>query len=130
MADIYALQNELNQAEAGTRAFLAVPNDPDAVYQTFRVTLDGTDYSCALDYSTREECFLLSVYDANDQPIALDLKCVVLKPMLVYLRSRPVPIGEFVVQDLSGNPATPKLGELGPGRRCELTYYSQEPEIL
>lgn len=100
-----------------------IPNDPDEPFFAIRVTLDGITYSLDFEYSTREDCYYLSIFDASKVAIVLGLKLVPEIPLLPYLRARAVPAGELVVQSLTGKRHTPRFGEIGPGRMFELTYF-------
>lgn len=100
-----------------------IPNDPEAPFYSIRVTLDGITYSLDFDYSTREDCYYMSISDAAKEAVVLGLKLVPEIPLLAYFRARAVPRGEFVVQSLTGKRHTPRYGEIGPGRLFELTYF-------
>ena len=102
-----------------------IPTLPDPYY-TSRVRLDDRDYTLEFYYSTRQERYYLSLYDAEEKPLVAGLKLVCNVPLLRFYHYRDgMPSGELVVTCATQNPVPPKLGELGEDLRCELTYYTR-----
>lgn len=94
-------------------------------YYSIRTRLDGVNYTLAFRYSTRAERFYLNVYDAEDVLLLAGLKLVTGVLLLAsYHHLSGVPAGEIVVTATSADDSSPKLGELGAGLRCALTYFT------
>jgi hypothetical protein len=57
----------------------------------------------------------------------LGLKLVTNLPLLRFYHFREnVPSGDLIVTCTTTNKSPPKLGELGKGLRCELTYFTRD----
>lgn len=103
-----------------------IPNLPNEPYHSLRVRLDERDYTLEFLYSTRGETFSLNMLDEENEPIVYGLKLYAGVPLLTaYKRDERVPRGELLVVALTSDQTPPKLGELGQGLRCELTYYPE-----
>lgn len=95
-------------------------------YYTTLARLDDKDYTFEFWYSTRTERYYLHLYDSEAKPLVLGLKLVCNLQLLKYYHHRDgMPTGELVVTCSTPNPTPPKLGELGEGLRCELTYFTR-----
>jgi hypothetical protein len=93
-------------------------------YYSIRTRLDGLDYKLDFRYNTRAERFYLNLYDAEDVLVLAGLKLVTGVLLLAYYHHLPgVPAGEIVVTATGADDSSPKLGELGAGLRCVLTYF-------
>lgn len=102
-----------------------VPTLPDPFY-TIRTRLDDSDFTLEFTYSDRASRYFLNIYDVNDVLLVAGLKLVPNVQLLKYYAHVPgMPPGELVVSALdSTDGSPPKLGELGVGLRCELTYFT------
>ena len=102
-----------------------IPTLPDPFY-TIRTRLDDSDFTLQFRYSDRASRYFLNIYDVNDVLLVAGLKLVPNVLLLAYYAHVPgMPPGELMVTVLGavdGSP--PKLGEIGVGLRCELTYFT------
>lgn len=104
-------------------AFL-LPTATDRAHYSQRVTLSGRDYTLVFRYNQRTERYLLTLQDAEENTIVAGITIVSNWPLLRWYRYKPeLPAGELIAQDLSGDGSPPKYGELGEGKRVELTYF-------
>ena len=99
-----------------------IPTLAEEPYYTIRVRLDDQDYTLSFYYSTRRERWYLTLLDADNVRLC-SVKLLPGVELLAPYRYRAgVPFGELIV--ICGEDGTPpKLGELGSGLRCELTYF-------
>jgi hypothetical protein len=92
-----------------------------------RVRLDGQDFNFKFRYASRQERFYLSIYSADETPLALGIKLVCNIELVRYYRNKPGMFpGELAVVATVSDTTPPTLLELGPGKRCELTYFTLE----
>lgn len=104
-----------------------IPNLTDEPFHTLRCTLDEQDYTLEFLYSTRAESYSLNLFDAEDNPLVMGLKVYVGVDLLApYRRETRLPPGMLMATSLGADNSAPKLGELGQGRRVELTYFSAD----
>jgi hypothetical protein len=103
----------------------------DLPYYTIKVRLEDADYTLSFYTATRRNRIYFDILDAEDVPICRGLKCVPGVSLLRPYRFRGgLPPGEIQVNILNGtDQSPPKLGELGSGKRCELTYFTRA-EVL
>jgi hypothetical protein len=88
--------------------------------------LDGVDYQIKIRYNQRAERFYLSLYSADGTEIAKGAKLVCNWRLFTASVSPLLPPGMLmVVPAMKDDDSPPKLGELGPGKRCELVYIPQ-----
>lgn len=90
--------------------------DPTRPFFSQRVTLDGTDYVLRLEWNMRHG-WEWSLYDANEDPIALGRKLVVAWPLLLGLTDERTPPGNLIVYDTTGKNDYPGLNDLGARHR-------------
>jgi len=98
----------------------------DLPFYSLRTRLDERDYTFKFNYSTRQSRWYLSIYDVENVLLVAGLKLVANFPLLKYYKFRDgMPQGDLIVMCTTADTAPPTLNELGPGLRCELTYYPQ-----
>lgn len=103
-----------------------VPTLPLAFY-TLRARLDDADYTLEFRYSPRAARYYLNLYDSENVLLAAGLKLVSNVRLLHYYHFRAgMPAGELCVTATGVDASSPALGELGPGLRCELTYFTAD----
>jgi uncharacterized protein DUF6983 len=103
-----------------------VPTLPLPFY-TLRTRLDDSDYTLEFNYSPRAERYYLNLYSSEDVLLVAGLKLVPGVLLLRYYKYRDgMPQGELVVTATGADGSPPKLGELGRGLRCELSYFTVE----
>lgn len=95
----------------------------DEPYFTSRVRLDDQEYTLEFLYSIRSETYSLTVFDSEENVLIAGAKLHVNVPIFYPYRARELPPGELVVTTLSQDLSSPRIGELGEGLRCELTYF-------
>jgi hypothetical protein len=94
-------------------------------FYTLRTRLDDSDYTLEFNYSVRAERYYLNVYDSEDVQLVAGLKLVPNVALFRFYKFRDgMPQGELVVTATGTDGSPPKLGELGKGLRCELTYFT------
>lgn len=124
-------------------ATLLVPTQPSLPYQTSKVRLEGRDFVFHLAWNQRESRWYLSIHDQDDVPLVSGLKVLANWPLLGdpptasdatgiarvkwYASNSDVPPGNLMAVDLTGDGSPPGIDELGPGLRCELTYFESTP---
>lgn len=96
-------------------------------YYTIRVRLEERNFLLKFLYSPRQERYYLSLYNGDDgTPLVCGLKLVTNLPLLRFYKHRDgMPAGDLLVTCAFADRSPPKIGELGSGLRCELTYYTQ-----
>lgn len=103
----------------------------DESFYTTRVTLDGTDYNLGFNYNTREKRWYLDIFDVENQPLLLGTKIVCLWPLAQYQKeARNLPPGILYCASGTNDNSPPEFGELGENRRCQLTYWPEDPSTI
>lgn len=99
---------------------------PGGAYSTQRLALDGRVYTIWLAWNQFASSWYLSLFDAEEEQIAVGLRIVSNWPMLRYYGYDPrTPPGEIVAQDLTGDGSPPGFDDFGIGKRVELIYFAQ-----
>lgn len=94
-------------------------------FYTLRTRLDDSDFTLEFAYSPRAARYYLNIYDSAEVLIVAGLKLVPNVRLLRYYRHYAgIPGGDLIVSALGTDGSPPQLGELGPGLRCELTYFT------
>ena len=105
-------------------AIQVIPTPTDLPYYSFRVKLEGRDFTFSVQYSTRGDRYYLSIADSDNTPLVSGLKLVSNWPLLEYYQSDPrVPQGELFAMSTNSDITPAGFGELGLGQRVELTYF-------
>lgn len=96
-------------------------------HYSFRTNIEGVDYQIRLDWSTREARWYMSLYSAAEELLCGRTKVFTNWPMLRYYHHREgVPSGEIIAASLQEDTdAPPGLYELGVGKRCTLSYFTE-----
>lgn len=104
-------------------AVLKIPTSTVLSSYTQRTALDGRDFILRFQFNQRLGRWHLSIYDQDDAPIALGLRCSANTPLIRRLTNARRPVGEIYVIDLEGGgddtdalaliARDPGLGELG-----------------
>jgi hypothetical protein len=95
-------------------------------FYTIRTRLDDSDFTLQFRYSDRASRYFLNIYDVKDVLLVAGLKLVPGVLLLQYYAHVPgMPPGELMVIALGSDGSPPKLGEIGVGLRCTLTYFTQ-----
>jgi hypothetical protein len=86
--------------------------------------LDGTDFRLAFRYNQREARYYVTIGhpDGTDYTTGAALVCS--WPLFANTKDPRMPPGRLLVLPQGGDSTAPGLGELGPGKRCELFYFS------
>ncbi len=105
-------------------AALLIPTVLDAEYWTQKTRLDGRDYLLRFSYNQRLDRYFLDLLDDEETPLVQGIRLVTNWPLLRHYRwDERVPPGELMAISLQTDVTPPRFGELGEGRRCELTYF-------
>jgi hypothetical protein len=105
---------------------VVIPTVTDQPYYSFRVRLEGRDFGFSVQYSTRQDLYYLSIADSSGTPLVTGLKLVTNWPLLEYYQADPrLPQGELFAMSTTTNTSPAHFGELGAGKRVELTYFEQ-----
>lgn len=110
---------------------LIVPTSPDEPFYEQQSTIDGVDYTLTFRYNQREECYYLTIGDVSGNDLVKGVKLVCGWSLFLGHQHPDLPTGRFMVlSHVNGDNESPKLGELGDGRRCMLYYlpYDQAEE--
>jgi hypothetical protein len=84
------------------------------------VEIEGREYVLRFDWSDRESIWYLSIYDQDENPLALSLRLVVGRSLLEGKTDSRLPPGRMAAIDLSGTGAEAGVDELGT--RVVLAY--------
>jgi hypothetical protein len=105
-------------------ATVLIPTALDASYWTQKTRLDGRDYVLRFSYNEREDRYTLDLHDEQDEPLVQAIRLLTGWPLLRYHHwDERVPPGELMAISLQGDQTPARFGELGEGRRVELTYF-------
>ena len=110
----------------GTMTVQVIPtfNSP---FWTQTTTLEGVLYLLSFSYCQREECWYLSVADANGSDIYNGMKLTVGSMLLAKCKDPRKPAGELIVMSGSTDLSPPGLNDLVPGAgRCALYYITSD----
>jgi hypothetical protein len=90
-----------------------VPTARDSRLYERVVELDGREYVLRFDWSARDESWYLSIYDQDEEPLALSLRMLTGHPILKGQTDPRLPPGQLFVVDTTGSDADPALGNFG-----------------
>ena len=93
---------------------------------TMRTRFDGRDFNMRFLWNERIERWSMSIFDADQVPLAVGIVIITNRPLTRYYRwNAAMPQGDLTAWDLS-NPAgePPGLYEMAIGRRVELAYQA------
>jgi hypothetical protein len=103
---------------------LVIPTVEDQPYYSFRIRLEGRDFTFSVTYSTRQDLYYLTISDADNAELVSGLKLVTNWPLLEYYQANPAaPQGELFAMSTTGDVTPARFGELAVGKRVELTYF-------
>lgn len=106
-------------------SILVVPTGSDPFY-TQATTLEGATYLLTFAFSQREACWYLSIATEEGDDIYNGMKLVCNWPLTKKCADPRLFPGELLCLSNSTDLTPPGLTELGPGLRCELTYYTSD----
>jgi hypothetical protein len=95
----------------------------DTVYRQVTL-LDGREYVLAFDWSARESEWYLSIFDQDENPLALGIKVVVGLPLLYRETNPALPPGLLAAIDLARGDLDPAVDDFGT--RVLLLYQEAE----
>lgn len=106
---------------------LSIPIQNGAPNFSQTTTIDGTDYLLSFWYNQREARYYFSVGLPDGTKIASGAPLVCQWPLFSDVRGLDpnMPTGVFYVYAATTPEIPPGLGEMGPGKRCELIYVEQ-----
>ena len=84
--------------------------------------LDGTDYLLSFRYNQREARFYLTIGAPDGTIYASGAALVCNWGLFRNVQDSRMPPGVLIVLPMGPDDTAPALGELGPGKRCELWY--------
>ncbi len=102
-----------------------IPTDTGVPFWTQITTLDGTDYLLRFRYNEREACYYLQIQLPDLTVLAQGIKLVSNFRLLQSYPDPRIPRGELYCMATGNDDSPAAFGELGIGRRVELTYQSQ-----
>ncbi len=103
----------------------------DSLYFDQLTQLDGREYLLRFLWSDRESCWYLSIYDQDENGLALGVKLVVRWNLLRRFRDTRLPAGVLFVADLSGtNQEIAQPTDILPDARCPLYYLTADDSVL
>lgn len=99
---------------------------PDDSNYVMRTTLDGVAYQLTFRYSERETCYYVDLALDDGTPLVGGFKVVCNISLWRNQRYNPqVPQGSMVALNVTNSSDDPPdIGELGIGRRVQLTYFT------
>lgn len=101
---------------------LVLPLRNDVPVFDFQIELDGQTYGLEFRWNFRSEAWALSLFDVDEQPIALNLGVVADFPIGRRLQSDRMPAGVLVFKDTTGRGLAPGFADLGT--RVQLVYLA------
>jgi hypothetical protein len=101
-------------------ALWVIPTSTTETVYTEIVEIEGREYVLRFDWSERESIWYLSIYDQDENPLALSLRLVVGKSLLVGKRDPRLPPGQMAAVDATGTDTEAGVDELG--KRVFLMY--------
>lgn len=105
-------------------ATLDIPTRGDHPDYTQRTSLDGRDFILRFLWHPREERWYLYLHDSAEV-LLVSVKLVCDVNLLLPAQWDPrIPQGTLRVLSLNQDQSPPKYGELAPGERCSLVYFS------
>ena len=108
-------------------ATLLIPTVVDAAHWTQKARLDGRDYLLRFTYNQRVDRYFLSIHDEDDAALLSGIRVVTNWSFLRHYRwNTALPPGTLAAVTLTQDFSPPGFGELGEGRRVELTYFEAE----
>ena len=111
-------------------AILIISVDSTNLYYDELVTLENREYLFEFFWSTRESCWYLSLYDQDNNPIALWIRVVVTWPLLRRFAGSDIPPGLLMAVDQSGMNEDAQV-PTDLGSRVILTYTtSDDPSLV
>ncbi len=111
-------------------SFLLIPRSSDALAWRAIIPLEGTEYLFQFYWSTRESIWYLSIYNQNEEPIALWMAILVnVAPLRRFRASPAIPPGVLIVADTSGTGADMTAPEEF-GERVILGYITSDDTAL
>lgn len=107
---------------------LTIPTTNDPFY-TQITALDGVDYRLRFNYNQREDGWYITIATSEDVDLATGIKLTVGWPLLLGLTDERLPQGTLMVISNTTDDSPPKLDDLQPNGRCELTYLEFGTEL-
>lgn len=86
----------------------------------------GSDFVIGIRYVERDDSWLFDLFDADDEPIVIGLKVVLLKPMLSQIVDERRPVGEFFFAEEGTTGIEAGFTDLGT--RVKLYYVVADPD--
>lgn len=102
-----------------------IPTDTTRPFFTQVTTLDGTDFQLQFRYNHRENCYYLNIALPDQTVLAQGIKIVSNYRLLQAYADDRMPPGELLALAQGQNDSPAQFGQLGPGQRVELTYFTQ-----
>ena len=90
-----------------------IPTSTALARYTQTTRLGDRTFRLDFAWNQRESSWWLSLYDAEDEPIALGIKIVPRWPLLTMVQDERRPQGEIVALDTTGQDEPPGLRDLG-----------------
>ncbi len=97
-----------------------LPARTDLQHYDYQTDLEGAVYTLELYWDQRSECWLLSVYDAESNPIVSDRKVLLGSPLLGRGNRPSGPPGTMIAIDTTGANVEAGISDLGD--RVQLVY--------
>lgn len=101
---------------------ISIPILTDVPHSDQTTTLDGTDYVLQIRYNQRGEYYTLAIGLPDGTQLRAGAKLVCSWPLFRDVADDRMPQGVLMVIASGADRSPPKLGELGPGLRCQLIY--------
>lgn len=104
---------------------VTIPLDPSEPFLTQTTALDGVEYTLRFRYNQRQRRYFLDIGSKEGAMYATGAALVIGWPLFTKSRDSRMPRGVLIIVASGADTWTsPALGELGPGKRCELLYVS------
>lgn len=103
---------------------LIFPNLEGVGDQRYRITLEDTEYRARIWYGARFQCYYLSLFDADEQPIQTGMRLTIGFPQLVYNVQPTTPPGDLMANRFDVESDTAAFGTFGED--LLLGYYTAD----
>lgn len=86
-----------------------IPLTQNATWYSFNITLDSATYVFELRYNTRKDRWILSIYDAAENPLLVGIVLLIERNLSTQYNYLAIPQGVIFCQDDSGQGLQPTL---------------------
>ncbi len=94
-------------------AVLSIPTDTQIANYDFFITLDGVEFLLTFLFNSRDDTWIMTISDANENIIRAGMKVVNEFPLLRLWKEAVKPAGDMIAVNEGDVPAPPTINQLG-----------------